>query len=96
MSFIYHVEYSYINGITEKSHAVRDEHMAYRESIDDRLVLAGPIVGSDNLPMGSILVVRADDLAEAQKIAEGEPFVREGVSEVVAVRLMRVAKVNSV
>ena len=38
----------------------------------------------------------ANYLDEGQTVAECEPFVREGISAIVVVRLIRVAKINAV
>jgi uncharacterized protein YciI len=96
MSLQFLVEYNYIDGITEKAHDTRDAHMAYRESIDSRIILAGPIVGKDDKPAGSMMIIQAIDAEEAEKVANEEPFVAAGVSEVVSVRLMRVSVLNKI
>ena len=95
MSLKFIAEYRYTNGITNTANETREAHMAYRESINDNIVMVGPLIGSDDKPVGSILVLTASDLVEAEKIANGEPFVQAGVTEVLSVRLMRIAKLNA-
>jgi uncharacterized protein YciI len=52
-------------------------HIAHVKNLDDqgKLVLAGPF---EDFP-GGMVIVRAESLEAAKKIAESDPFVTEGV-----------------
>lgn len=57
------------------------EHIAYQLEIERKGILfaAGPFVDADGKPQGpGMIVVRAKDMAEAQRIAEADPFHRQG------------------
>lgn len=64
----------------------RPDHLRYWQDNDAALVLAGPFLDDDDKPVGSLLVVRADDLAGAKALAEADPYARAGVFESVTVR----------
>jgi len=53
-----------------------EEHVAHIRSLDDRgiLEICGPFLDYK----GGMVVVRAADIDEARKIAESDPFVRDG------------------
>ncbi len=59
--------------------ATRNEHVAYLESLGDNLILAGPFSDPEGAPNGSLVIVRADNLAAAQAIADADPYVRVGL-----------------
>jgi hypothetical protein len=48
---------------------------------DGRIAHAGPLVGDDGQPIGSLVVFEADDLAAAREVAAADPYVVEGVFE---------------
>jgi uncharacterized protein YciI len=77
--------------------ANRPEHLAYLESLGDRLRCAGALLASERGdPCGSLLVVEAGSIAEAQAIAEGDPFAKAGVFESVEIKPWRLAPVGAV
>jgi uncharacterized protein YciI len=53
--------------------------------------MAGALLGDDGNPIGSLLIVEAEDLAAAQAQADNDPFTVAGVFESVEVRPWRVA-----
>ena len=59
----------------------REAHLAGIEPLADagRIVHAGPLLGEDGAPQGSLIVLEAADLAEARAIAARDPYVVEGV-----------------
>ena len=59
----------------------RPAHRAYYNSLGDDLILAGPYVDDKGDPVGSMIVMRRKDLAEAEAFANADPFVTEGVFE---------------
>ena len=67
--------------------ANRPEHVAYLQSLGDRLVIAGPFTEPDGKTMnGSLIVVEAGSLEAARTIAAGDPLARAGLFASVEVR----------
>ncbi len=44
-----------------------------------RVPFAGPLLGGDGEPCGSLILIEAADLAEARRIAADDPYVVEGI-----------------
>ncbi|WP_417580743.1 YciI family protein [Pelagibacterium sp.] len=59
----------------------RARHRAHYASLGDDLVLAGPYLGADGEPIGSMIVIRAVDQQAADKFARADPYWTEGVFE---------------
>ena len=59
----------------------RPAHLAGLEPLASagRIRHAGPMLGDDGTPVGSVVLFEADDLAEAQAIAARDPYVTQGV-----------------
>ena len=70
----------------EKRLAVRPAHLQYWEDNAELMVLAGPFLGDDEKPVGSMMVVRAEDKASAKTLVGGDPYAVEGVFESVEIR----------
>jgi uncharacterized protein len=67
--------------------AKRPEHVAYLQSLGQTLVLAGPLTEADGETMnGSLVVIEAASLQDAEKIAAGDPFAKAGVFASVDIR----------
>lgn len=47
----------------------------------DRVAHAGPLLGGDGQPVGSLLLFEAESLEEARARAAADPYVREGIFE---------------
>ena len=74
---------------------VRPQHLEYLKGLGARLVLAGPMLGSDNTtPFGSLLVVEAADRAGAEAIAAGDPYAQAGLFSEVTVTPYRIVFLN--
>lgn len=68
----------------------RPEHLAYLKSLGDTLKFAGPFLAEDGETMnGSLIVVEAAGLEDAQGIAQGDPFAKAGVFAAVQIRPWR-------
>ncbi len=67
---------------------VRTRHLGYLQGLADagRIRFAGPLYAADGQPCGSLVVFEADDLDAAQEVAEGDPYLVEGVFDAVEVR----------
>ncbi|MEM5470751.1 YciI family protein [Hoeflea sp. AS60] len=65
----------------EKRMATRPTHVEYLKSIEASGVLkmAGPLLGDDEKPIGSLLVIAASDMKEAEAIAAADPYAIAGL-----------------
>jgi len=70
--------------------ATRPVHLDYLNQ-STGLKLAGALLDDAGSPIGSLLIVEADDLAAAQAQADNDPFTKAGVFESVEVRPWRLA-----
>jgi len=59
----------------------RPAHIAGLEAVErsHRIRHAGPMLGDDGAPIGSVVLFEAESLAEAQAIAARDPYVTEGI-----------------
>ena len=71
----------------ERRPDARPKHLAHLEPLDDagRIRFAGPLLDDDEKPCGSLIVFEAENLAEARRIAESDPYLTEGVFDAVEV-----------
>jgi len=70
----------------------RPAHLAGLEDLEaeGRIVHAGPMLGDDGAPLGSVILFEAPSLEAARAVAAADPYVREGVFERHEVRETRV------
>jgi uncharacterized protein YciI len=68
------------NGLAHRLE-VRPRHREYYAALGDDLVLAGPYLDADGEPIGSMIVIRRKNQADAEAYAAADPFVIEGVFE---------------
>jgi uncharacterized protein YciI len=73
-------------GALEVRLATRPAHVAYLERLGDDLILAGPFLDANEKPCGSLVVVRAATLADAERIADSDPYVAANLFESRSVR----------
>ena len=66
------------NGVEHRM-AVRPTHLEHLKTLGDKMVFAGPFLDENEKPSGSLMVIEAADLAEAQAMAAADPFAREKV-----------------
>ena len=64
----------------------RSDHLVYLESHAEQIVAAGPTLGDDDAPNGSVLVMEFDDRAQAQAFADNDPYAKAGVFESVSIK----------
>lgn len=66
----------------------RPTHLAHLEKLnaDGTLKFAGPFLGDDGKPNGSLVVVEAPDMAAARTLAEADPYYLAGLFEKVEVK----------
>jgi uncharacterized protein YciI len=65
---------------------VRPAHLAYLEGLGTALKAAGPFTDEEGKPMGSLVIVEAEDRAEAGKIADNDPYAKAGLFRSVEIR----------
>ena len=69
-----------------------DQHLAYIESVMDRVAVAGPLSSSAGGRLsGSCFIYRADDRAAAEALLHNDPYYRAGIYESVEFRAFRPA-----
>lgn len=84
------VEYSELGNVAERD-SKRPDHIAYRKGLGPAMALAGPLLSESGEPVGSVVIIEADDLAAAQVMAEADPYIAAGVLALVSVRRYRIA-----
>jgi uncharacterized protein YciI len=77
-------------GALETRLATRPKHLAYLAE-SKILKLAGALLDDDGNPVGSILIVEADDKAAAQAQADNDPYTAAGIFESVEINAWRLA-----
>lgn len=67
--------------------ANRPAHVDYLMALDREgtLKFAGPFLGEDGKPIGSLVAVEAQDRAGAEQIATGDPYAKAGLFESVEI-----------
>lgn len=48
-------------------------------NVDGKLRFAGPMLGEDGKPIGSLVAIEADDAASAAEIAARDPYAKAGL-----------------
>jgi uncharacterized protein YciI len=69
----------------------RPVHIDYLKDRIGQIKAGGAFLDPSGQPMGSMLIIEADDQAAADAFAAGDPFNRDGVFERVEVRPWRAA-----
>ena len=77
-------------GALDNRLATRPVHLDYLNN-SEIVKLAGALLDDAGAPIGSIIVVEADDKAAAQVQADNDPFTHAGVFESVEVHPWRLA-----
>ena len=71
--------------------ANRREHLDYLKSLGDVIKIAGPFTSEDgSTPVGSLIIVEAEDAQAVQTIVDGDPYSKAGVFESVTVKPWKV------
>ncbi len=72
----------------------RDAHIAYRKGLGRQLLLAGPLLSESGSPMGSLVLLEAENLSEANKLANADPYAVAGLFQDIAVHNYRIMVTN--
>jgi hypothetical protein len=67
----------------------RPPHLEYLTGLSDKITIAGPILGEDGKPVGSLLILDVADRAEAEAFAAGDPYAKAGLFASVTIRPFR-------
>ncbi len=78
-------------GALEKRLATRPVHLDHLNSLGKKLVFAGALLDHNEQPEGSLVILEAESLDEARKLAEADPFIAAGVFESFEVKRWRIA-----
>jgi uncharacterized protein len=65
----------------------RPAHVEHLNALNANGVLkiAGPLLGEDGKPFGSLLIFECADLAEAEAVAAADPYAKAGLFETVEI-----------
>ncbi len=73
----------------------RPAHLEYMKNAVDKLLVAGPTLAEDGESMtGSLIIIEAEDRAEAEAFTRDDPFTRAGLFESVTIKPWRPAFVR--
>ena len=66
----------------------RPDHVAYLNELNagGKLAFAGPFLGDDGKPTGSLVAVKAETIEEARRIAADDPYAKAGLFSSVEVK----------
>lgn len=70
--------------------ANREAHLAYVATFGERVKLGGPMLDEAGQMAGSLLIVDAGDMAEAQAFSAADPYAKAGLFQSVEIRQFRV------
>ncbi|HKM62886.1 MAG TPA: YciI family protein [Acidisphaera sp.] len=59
--------------------ATRPAHLDYLRARAAGVVQAGPLIGADGNPLGSLFILDAPDRGAAEAFSAGDPYVRAGL-----------------
>lgn len=72
----------------------REAHIAYRKGLGDKLLLAGPLLSEDGKPVGSLVLLEAESLADAKAIAHSDPYAAAGLFDQILVHGYKIMAMN--
>lgn len=72
----------------------RPAHLEYFHGFGNKAVLGGPLLDADGKPMGSMLLIEADNEGEARDIAANDPYAKAGLFASVEVLPFRTVIAN--
>ena len=65
--------------------STRESHLMHLRGLEERLIAAGPLLGDDGKPTGSLVIVEMPDADAARAFAEADPYEKAGLFAVVDV-----------
>jgi uncharacterized protein len=76
-------------GSAELRTNTRPDHVAYLNSLGDKMKLAGPFLDDAGNAMGSLVVVEAESRSDAEAMAASDPYKKAGLFASVEIRAWR-------
>ena len=73
---------------------IRPDHLAYLASLGDALKFAGPFLDDAQSPIGSLVMIEADDRNAAERLAKNDPYNIAGLFQSVEIKAWRWALKN--
>ena len=64
----------------------RPAHLEHLQSLGDGLKGAGPFMGEDEKPNGSLVIIDVEDKAAAEAFAANDPYAKAGLFQSVDIR----------
>ncbi|MHA7871431.1 MAG: YciI family protein [Hyphococcus sp.] len=68
----------------------RQAHLEYIKAQGGQTRFAGPMLDDEERPIGSVLVIEADDVKAAERFAQADPYARAGLFESVEINPFRI------
>lgn len=66
--------------------AARPDHLAFLDGLGARLKAAGPFTDDAGSPTGSLVVIEAENSAEAERTAAQDPYAKAGLFQSVEIK----------
>ena len=76
-------------GMLETRLQHRPEHLDYLDGLGERVKMGGAMLNDDGQPLGSLLIIEADDRKAIEALVAADPFAKAGVFERVDIRPWR-------
>ena len=73
------------NSLTKRL-SIRESHINYLTKFKSNLVTAGPLIGEDGKPYGSLLILDFKERSQLQDFLKNDPYHLEGLFEEVIIR----------
>ncbi len=73
---------------------VRADHLAYLGRLENKLKAAGPFLDEAGNPCGSLVIIEAENRAEAESMAASDPYASAGLFANVEIKPWRWALKN--
>ncbi|MEM1287752.1 MAG: YciI family protein [Pseudomonadota bacterium] len=64
----------------------RPAHVRFLEGLGDQLKAAGPFVNDEDIPVGSLVIIEAENRAAAEAISAQDPYAEVGLFDTVEIR----------
>ncbi len=74
--------------------AAREAHLAYAATLGDRVKLGGPYLDDQGTMIGSLIIVEADSLEDAQAFHDKDPYKLAGLFDASTITPWRVTLNN--
>jgi uncharacterized protein len=74
--------------------AVRQDHLAYLNSLGSKMKAAGPFLDEAGSPTGSLVIIEAENRIEAEEMAAKDPYALAGLFSHVEIKPWRWALKN--